>query len=143
MKTSARNHFEGTVSKHATGAVNDEIEITLAGGQKIVAVVTRESAMGLGLAVGAPAFALVKASSVVIATELGTARLSARNQLAGVVASVQAGAVNAEVVIDVGGGALTIAAIVTQGSVKALGLAQGSAATAIFKASSVIVGVPG
>ena len=142
MKTSARNHFEGTVSRHTVGAVNDEIEIALAGGQKIVAVVTRESAKGLGLAVGAPAFALVKASSVVLAIDVGGARLSARNQLAGVVASVQAGAVNAEVVIDVGD-ALSIAAIVTQGSLATLGLAKGAAVTAIFKASSVIVGVPG
>jgi len=141
MKTSARNHFEGTVSRHAIGAVNDEIEIVLAGGQKIVAVLTRESAKGLGLTVGAPAFALVKASSIVLATDVGGARLSARNQLSGVVSSVQAGAVNAEVVLDVG--ALTIAAIVTQASLKTLGLAQGAAATAIFKASSVIVGVPG
>ena len=142
MKTSARNHFEGTVSRHTVGAVNDEIEIALAGGQKIVAVVTRESAKGLGLAVGAPAFALVKASSVVLAIDVGGARLSARNQLAGVVASVQAGAVNAEVMIDVGD-ALSIAAIVTQGSLATLGLAKGAAVTAIFKASSVIVGVPG
>jgi len=134
MKTSARNHFEGTVSMHTIGAVNDEIEIALAGGQKIVAVVTRESAKGLGLAVGAPAFALVKASSIVLATDVGHARLSARNQLAGVVSSVQAGAVNGEVVLDVG--PLTIAA-------KTLGLVQGAAVTAIFKASSVIVGVPG
>lgn len=142
MKTSARNHFTGTVSKHAVGAVNDEIEITVGGGQRIVAVVARESAKGFGLVVGAPAFALVKASSVVLAIDVGAARLSARNQLAGVVASVQAGAVNAEVVIDVGG-ALTIAAIVTQGSLTTLGLARGTAVTAIFKASSVIVGVPG
>ena len=142
MKTSARNHFDGTVSKHAVDAVNDEIEITLTGGQKIVAVVTRESAKGLGLAVGARAFALVKASSIVITTDVGGARFSARNQFAGTVASVQAGAVNAEVVIDAGGG-LTIASIVTQTSLKALGLVQGSAATAIFKASGLIVGVPG
>src|ERR1700690_4296912 len=133
MKTSARNHFDGKVSKHAVGAVNDEIEITLAGGQKIVAVVTRDSAKGLGLKVGAPAFALVKASSVIIATDVGSARLSARNQFAGTVSRVQAGAVNAEAVNDIRRRALTIAAIVTQESAKSLGLAAGSPATALFK----------
>ncbi|HWK82554.1 MAG TPA: TOBE domain-containing protein [Caldimonas sp.] len=142
MKTSARNHFEGTISRLTSGAVNDEIELTLPAGQRIVAVVTRESTARLGLAVGAKAFALVKASSVVLVGDPGGARLSARNQLAGMISRVQPGAVNAEVTIDVGGG-LTIAAIVTQESAKSLGLVPGAAATAIFKASSVIVGVPG
>ena len=49
------------------------------------------------------------------------------------------GAVNAEVVLDIGGGT-SIAAIVTQESLKALGLAPGAPATALFKASSVILG---
>ena len=105
----------------------------------------------LGLEVGARAFALVKASSILIATSLEPGRLSARNQLTGTVARVTPGAVNAEVVIalgrndatgnDAGDSALTIAAIVTSASVTALGLKRGVTATAIFKASSVIVGV--
>jgi molybdate transport system ATP-binding protein len=141
MKSSARNQFAGTVVRVTAGAVNDEIEIELRGGPSIVAVVTHESAVSLGLVVGAEAFALIKASSVIVVTDLDEARLSARNQLAGKVTRVQPGAVNAEVVIDVGPG-LSIAAIVTQQSATALGLAAGAPATAIFKASSVIVGVP-
>ena len=140
MKTSARNQFLGTVSRHQAGAVNDEVELTLASGARIVAIVTRESAEQLGLGVGATAFALIKASSIVLATELDGARLSARNQLAGSVAAVTPGAVNAEVVLDLGSGT-SIAAIVTQASVQALGLTVGRPATALFKASSVIVGV--
>lgn len=140
MKTSARNQFTGTVSRVAAGAVNDEVEIDLRGGRRLVAVVTRESAEALGLAPGVAAFALVKASSVLVATQLGAARLSARNQLAGTVARVLPGAVNAEVVVDLGDG-LTLAAVVTRESVAALGLAAGVSATALFKASSVIVGV--
>jgi len=140
MKTSARNQFLGTVSRHQAGAVNDEVELTLASGARIVAIVTRESAEQLGLGVGATAFALIKASSIVLATELDGARLSARNQLAGTVAAVTPGAVNAEVVLDLGSGT-SIAAIVTQASVQALGLTVGRPATALFKASSVIVGV--
>ena len=139
MKTSARNQFVGTVSGYKAGAVNDEVELRLPGGARIAAIVTRESTEQLGLKMGASAFALVKASSVIVATDLHDARLSARNQLSGTVASVQPGAVNAEVVIDIGGGA-SIAGIVTQASVQSLGLKPGVKATALFKASSVILG---
>jgi molybdate transport system ATP-binding protein len=142
MKTSARNQLTGTVRRVSAGAVNDEVEIELTGGPRIVAIITHESAVDLGLAAGVEAFALIKASSVIVVTDLESARLSARNQLAGTVTRLQPGAVNAEVVIEIGGG-LSIAAIVTQQSATSLGLAIGSRATAIFKASSVIVGVPG
>jgi molybdate transport system regulatory protein len=141
MKTSARNQFVGTVTSLRSGAVNDEVELTLAGGQRIVAVVTQESTQSLGLRTKATAIALVKASSVVVATDLEGAKVSTRNQLAGKVGAVTPGAVNAEVVIDLDGGG-SIAAIVTQGSVKSLGLAPGKRAIALFKATSVIVAVP-
>src|SRR3990167_4958358 len=118
MKTSARNHFAGTV-----------------------APVTHESAEGLGLAVGAQAFALVKASSIVVVTEAEGAHFSARNRLDGTVSRIAPGAVNDEVVIDVADG-VSIAAIITHASSQALGLTVGARATAIFKASSVIVGAP-
>jgi molybdate transport system regulatory protein len=140
MKTSARNQFVGTVTSLRSGAVNDEVEITLPGGQRIVAVVTRESTQSLGLRNQMAAIALVKASSVVVATDLEGARISTRNQLPGKVSAVSRGAVNAEVVIDIDGGG-SIAAIVTEGSVKSLGLAPGKRAIALFKASSVIVAV--
>ena len=142
MQTSARNQLHGTVTGLAAGAVNDEVELTLTAGQRIVAVVTHESTASLGLAVGAEAFALVKASSVFVATDLGTARLSARNQLRGTVTRLQPGAVNAEVIVDVGGGQ-TVAAIITQESARSLSLAPGTAVIALFNASSVILGVPG
>ena len=142
MKTSARNQLTGTINAVRTGAVNDEVEISLAGGLRIVAVVTHESTLSLGLRAGGEAFALIKASSVLLATDLGGARLSARNQLRGTVARLQPGAVNAEVLVDVGGGQ-TMAAVVTQESALSLGLEPGMAVIAVFKASSVILGVPG
>jgi len=141
MKTSARNQFLGTVTAVRAGAVNDEVELQIAGGHAVVAIVTHESARSLGLCPGAEAFALIKASSVIVVTHAGGARFSARNRLAGVISRVQPGAVNAEVVIDLPGGG-SVAAIVTDESCRALGLAQGTSATAMFKASSVIVGIP-
>src|SRR6185369_11445721 len=66
MKTSARNQWYGKVSAIQRGTVNDEVSLALPGGQSVVAVVTHESTETLGLAVGAEAVALVKASSVLL-----------------------------------------------------------------------------
>jgi molybdate transport system regulatory protein len=141
MKTSARNQFSGKVVKVKGGAVNDQIELETAGGHKIVAIVTHESTETLGLKVGAEAFALVKASSIILVSDDSGVRFSARNRLTGKVSRIQTGAVNTEVVIELPG-ASAIAAIITNESCAALALAEGGPATAIFKASSVIVGVP-
>lgn len=140
MRTSARNHFPGQVSAVKAGAVNDEITLRTQGGLDIVAVITHGSASSLGLAAGSKAFALVKASSVIVMVDVDSSKVSARNCVAGTVSSVAKGAVNSEVVIKAAGGA-EIVAIVTNDSVDRLGLASGTAASAIFKASSVIVGV--
>jgi len=139
MKTSARNQFAGTVTKLVRGAVNDEVTLTVVGGQEIVAIVTHDSAVSLGLAPGVAAFALVKASSVIIALGDG-AGLSARNRLSGAVARVVTGAVNSDVTIALPGGG-SVGATVTRESEGALALREGMAVTAVFKASSVILGV--
>lgn len=141
MRTSARNQYLGKVTHLRSGAVNDEVELEIAGGQHLVAIVTHDSTESLGLQVGVEAFALIKASSIIVVTQDQGAKFSARNQLNGTVARLQSGAVNSEVVIDLPGGA-SIAAIVTNESSNSLELAVGKPATAIFKASSVIVGVP-
>ncbi|MEO7106918.1 MAG: TOBE domain-containing protein [Rhodoferax sp.] len=141
MKTSARNQFLGTVTTVHRGAVNDAIELDIVGGQKIVATITHESTEGLGLKPGAQAFALIKASSIIIVTDTQGAKFSARNCLEGTVSRLLPGAVNTEVVIELPGGG-AIAAIITMASSSNLGLAVGQKATAIFKASSVIVGTP-
>jgi molybdate transport system regulatory protein len=140
LKTSARNQFLGTLTSVRTGAVNDEVELALPGGARIVAIVTRESTRALGLRTGITALALLKASSVIVATGIEGAKISARNQLHGTIASVTPGAVNAEVVIELDGGG-SIGATVTQASVAELGFARGLRATALFKASSVILAV--
>jgi molybdate transport system regulatory protein len=139
MLTSARNHFAGTIKGITRGAVNDVVELELIGGDTIVAVITHGSVENLGLKVGVEAFALVKASWVIVATGK-PGKLSARNRLDGTIAKVETGAVNSEVVITLKGGT-SVAAIITNESAKALGLAVGKPASAIIKASSVIIGV--
>lgn len=122
------------------GAVNDEITLRTKDGLDIVAVITHGSAASLGLTQGKSAFALVKASSVIVMVDVTSSQVSARNCIAGTVSAVTKGAVNAEVTIAAPSGA-QIAAIITNESVDRLGLASGKPATAIFKASSVIIGV--
>ncbi|MGE8145157.1 TOBE domain-containing protein [Pseudomonas frederiksbergensis] len=141
MKVSARNVFKGTISKLQPGAVNAEVSLKLAGGNELVAVVTMESVKSLGLAVGKEAVALVKAPWVMLMTESSDIRLSARNCLEGKVTHVTDGAVNAEVVIQLDGGS-EVYSIVTREAVAELGLAPGVSATAVIKASHIILGVP-
>ncbi|QLG93639.1 TOBE domain-containing protein [Pseudomonas yamanorum] len=141
MKVSARNVFKGQVSQVQDGAVNAEVVLTLLGGEQLVAVVTMESVRNLGIAVGKEAVALIKAPWVMLMTESSDIRLSARNCLEGKVLSVNDGAVNAEVVIELAGGS-KVYSIVTRDAVAELGLAPGVSATAVIKASHIILGVP-
>ena len=141
MKVSARNVFKGQVSQVQEGSVNAEVVLTLPGGETLVAVVTLASLKSLGIAVGKEAVALVKAPWVMLMTESSDIRLSARNCLQGKVLSVTDGAVNAEVVIELAGGS-KVYSIVTRDAVDELGLAAGVSATAVIKASHIILGVP-
>ncbi len=141
MKTSARNQFSGVVDTVQVGAVYAEVHIALLGGETIVASVTKESAAALGLREGLPVLALVKAPQIVVVADFAGYKLSARNQLTGVVRAIKAGAVNAEVIIALPGG-VDVAATVTLESLAALQLSEGRQATAVFKASSVLLAVP-
>lgn len=69
MRLSARNQLKGTVKSISHGAVNTEVVIALPGGSEIVSIITKSSAEALGLAVGKPAYAVVKASSVMVAVD--------------------------------------------------------------------------
>lgn len=143
MKSSARNQFGGTVSRIRRGSVNDEIEIELRGGERLVAMVTHESTVALGLARGVPVTAWIKASWIIIALPDDLPlKLSARNRLSGTIARLVRGAVNTEVVIELAGGN-TVAATITNVSARELKLKRGLPAIALFKASSVILGVAG
>ncbi|GAB1432936.1 TOBE domain-containing protein [Spirochaetota bacterium] len=67
-------------------------------------------------------------------------KLSARNQLKGRVVRIDEGAVNAIVVIDIGGGN-QLSATISMAAVKELQLKVGSEAYAVIKATSVMVGI--
>ena len=69
MKISARNALKGKVKQIEEGAVNTEVTIELPGGMEIVSIITKKSAAGLGLVKGKDAYAVIKASSVMIGVD--------------------------------------------------------------------------
>lgn len=140
MKVSARNTFAGSVTAITKGAVNAEVSISLKGGIPLTAVVTNGAIDNLGLKVSSEAYAIIKASSVIIGTDLHDAKVSARNVFCGTVAKIIEGPVNTEVDVEIGGGN-TVSAVITHDSAKRLELKVGGHACALFKASSVIIGV--
>ena len=140
MKISARNVLPGTVKAITKGAVNAEIVLALRGGESVVAVITNSSVERLGLELGTEAFAIIKASEVMVGKDLEKAKLSARNIVGGRVAALREGAVNSEVEIRLPGGTI-VAASITRESVQALDLKVDDAVSAVVKASNVMVGV--
>lgn len=139
MKVSARNVLTGTVASIKKGAVNAEVVLNLKGGPAIAAIITNSSVDNLALQQGAEACAIIKASNIIVATDL-QGKISARNIISGTVTGVTEGPVSAEVNVDIGNGNI-LTAIITEASAKTLALAPGSKASLIIKASGIIVGV--
>lgn len=69
MKLSARNVLKGKVVKLTKGAVNAEVTLELPGGAQIVSIITNASVDALKLAEGKEAYAVIKASSVMVAVD--------------------------------------------------------------------------
>jgi len=140
MKLSARNQLKGTVDNVTEGAVNGVVTVKV-GDEAVTADITMEAIKDLGLESGKDATVIVKASNVLIAA--GNERLtnlSARNQLVGTVTKVAKGAVNGHVTLALAGGG-TLTSSITNEAIDELGLAEGSPAVAIVKATDVMLAV--
>lgn len=69
MRLSAKNILKGKIKALINGAVNSEVVIELPGGGEIVSIITKSSAENLGLKVGITAYAVIKASNVIIGVD--------------------------------------------------------------------------
>ncbi len=69
MKISARNIIKGKVVQVTRGAVNAEVIIELPGGTRLVSIITNSSVEQLGLAEGKNAYAIIKASNVMVGVD--------------------------------------------------------------------------
>jgi molybdopterin-binding protein len=66
MKISARNQFKGKILSIKEGAVNGIVIIDIGGGNKMSATISMDSIKELGLKVGGEAYAIVKATAVMV-----------------------------------------------------------------------------
>ena len=69
MKLSARNVLKGKVIKVVKGAVNAEVTLELPSGERLVSIITNASVDALGLAEGKEAYAVIKASNIMVAVD--------------------------------------------------------------------------
>ncbi|MCE5235348.1 MAG: molybdopterin-binding protein [Clostridiaceae bacterium] len=66
MKISARNQLKGKVASIQEGAVTSIVVVDIGNGNRITSSITNNAVKELGLTVGADAYAIIKASSVMI-----------------------------------------------------------------------------
>ncbi len=140
MQTSARNEFLGTVNHIKSGPVNTEISILLKGNDKLVAVITQNSAEYLGLKEGSEVIALIKAPQVYLMSPERRLKVSARNCLTGTVVGITQGPVNTEVTLELASGN-TLKAIITMDAFNELQIQEGIEMCGFFKASNVILAI--
>lgn len=141
VKTSARNQLFGTVRAIRRGEVNDEVELALSGGERLVAQLTHASSERLGLAEGVEVVALVKAGWVALTPPAAAGSLAGHNLLPGVVRAIVAGQDECEVSVELSGGA-SLCSMVSREQVETLALAPGVAVAAAISPASIILGVP-
>ncbi|MCB9947174.1 MAG: TOBE domain-containing protein [Rhodospirillaceae bacterium] len=140
MRTSARNAYRCTVTSVTEGPVNAEVLLTLSEHTSLAAIITARSVRELDLRPGSEVVALIKSTFILLARAEDLGRTSARNCISGTVIDMVGGAVSTEVVLDIGDGK-TLAAVITEGSAKGLGIAVGDRLCALIKASHIILAV--
>ena len=69
MKISARNTLPGTIRRIELGAVNAEVTLEVAPNLTVVSIITNDAVESLKLKVGDRAYAVIKASSVMIGVD--------------------------------------------------------------------------
>lgn len=69
MKISARNVLKGKVKSITHGSVNSEVVVELPGGTEITSIITKNSAESMGLKEGHEVYAVIKSTSVMLASD--------------------------------------------------------------------------
>jgi molybdate transport system regulatory protein len=135
MKTSARNQFKGTITEIKKGQINSEIVLSIDQGVILKAIITNESVDEMSLVVGEEAYAIIKASFVMVAKDKPT-NISTRNIIETKVLEVKNGMVNGELKMLMGDQILT--AVITEEAVEELDFKVGDTVYALIKANLVV-----
>jgi molybdopterin-binding protein len=69
MRLSARNVLKCKIKQIKTGVVNSEVVLELPNGNELVSIITKESVEKLGLAQGKDAYAIIKASNIMVGVD--------------------------------------------------------------------------
>ena len=138
MKTSSRNAYVGKITAIILGGLNDEVELSLATGEKIYGQLAHASSDRLGLAVGKEAMALVKATEILLVNDNDDYEVCCRNQFTGKVLKLVRGFVNDEVILQTPSG-FELSATVSLEGLNRLRVERGATVTAAFKSSNVII----
>lgn len=69
MRISAKNQLKGKIKKITAGPINCEVVVELSGGEMITSIITKSSVKSLGLKPGVTAYAIIKASNVIIGVD--------------------------------------------------------------------------
>lgn len=138
VRTSARNQIPGVIHDIHSGSVSARVELSSPGGSLIHATVTRESIESLDLEVGKNAIAIIKANQILLSCD--PMETSARNLLQGKIVRIVDGPVNSEISILTDEQTVLVS-IITAESRKRLDLKKDDTVFALFKSSSVIIGV--
>ena len=137
LKTSVRNQFRGMISRIIPGTVNNEVHIRISEHRELIAIISDESCLALGLEPDVRVIALVETSAIMLSRSHDL-KVSARNQLSGVIKRVIPGAVNCDVVLDIGD-CKSLSLSMTNGSAEKMALQAGDSVSAFFKSSSVML----
>ncbi len=137
-KTSARNAFIGSVRHMEPGPVMCEVVLQTCEQLDIAACITTNSLHRLGIAIGSPVMATVKAPLVDLSPGGTPPVSSARNAVPGQVTSIRSEAAISEVELTHPSG-LQLCALMSTHGLSRLGLHKGDPATAFFKALSVVL----
>lgn len=136
MKTSARNTFEGIVTRFTKKELLSEVVLETSDGAEVVAVITTESFNELGTQTGIALTAHVKATWVILVKDDSGVVTSARNRFRGTVKTIKRGDIVTEVIISLDRGE-EACALITVESLDSMPLAKGDVVFVLFKAFSV------
>lgn len=136
LQVSSSNRLFGRVERMRVGYVDVEIDLAIAGGHSISVLVTQASAEALKLRPGMEVVALLDAAQIILVKDFAGYRLSAGNQLSGVVERIERDEIDAMVILRLLHGD-DIVAIISSESLQTMGLKVSDAVVAVFDPEAI------